>query len=303
MRLRVLGSAAGGGFPQWNCGCDNCRGVRAGTLRARARTQESVAVGAGMATWVLLNASPDIRAQIESFPPLHPRDRRDSPIAAVLLTSGELDHCLGLFSLREAPAIAVYATRAVRDGITADNSLYAALAPRVTWCVLELGVEVAITDYAERFTGLFVEARSVPGRVPGYLQKTVGPSDEHVVVLRLRDPSTGGVVAYCPGAGCVDDAVLAALGGARCVFFDGTFWSSDEMRTAGVGTRRAEEMAHAPLGGVDGSLARLTGLAAERKILIHLNNTNPLLRDDGRERAEAAARGWDVAYDGMELTV
>jgi len=255
-----------------------------------------------MATWVLLNASPDIRVQVESFPPLHPREHRHSPIAAVLLTSGELDHCLGLFSLREAPAIAVYATRAVRDGITTDNRLYAALASRITWRVLELGVEVPITDHAERFTGLFVEARPVPGRVPGYLQTTVGPSDEHVVALRLRDPSTGGVVAYCPGAARVDDAAHAALAGAGCVFFDGTFWSSDEMRAAGVGTRRAEDMAHAPLGGVDGSLARLAGLAAERRILIHLNNTNPLLRDDGAARAEAWRRGWEVAYDGMELT-
>jgi pyrroloquinoline quinone biosynthesis protein B len=129
------------------------------------------------------------------------------------------------------------------------------------------------------------------------------PSAEDVVALRVRDPTTCGIVAYCPGAAYVDDTVRVALAGARCVFFDGTFWSNDEMRVAGVGTQRAEDMAHAPLGGPQGSLARLEGLVAPRRILIHLNNTNPLLRDDGRERAEAAARGWEVAYDGMELSV
>jgi pyrroloquinoline quinone biosynthesis protein B len=301
VRIRVLGSAAGGGFPQWNCGCANCDGVRTGRLRATPRTQESIAVGAG-ASWVLVNASPDVRVQLESFPPLHPRGPRDSPVVAVLLTSGELDHCLGLLSLRESQPLAVYATRAVRDGFTRDNALHAALERHLSWRPLDLGVEQPVTDHAGRATGLAVEARPVPGKAPRYLDERIAPSPEHVVALRLRDVETGAVLAYCPGAARVDDSVQAALDGASCVFFDGTFWSSDELRSAGAGSRRAEDMAHAPVGGADGSLVRLGSPAASRRILIHLNNTNPLLRDDGPERSEVAARGWEVAFDGMELT-
>ena len=254
------------------------------------------------ASWVLLNVSPDVRTQLEAFPPLHPRARRDSPVAAVLLTSGELDHCLGLFSLRESSPLVVYATPAVHDCFTRDNALYASLARHVTWHPLALGVEQAVVDHAGKPTGLAVEARPVPGKAPRYLDERIPPSPEHVVALRLRDVESGTLLAYCPGAARVDDAVRSALTGASCVFFDGTFWSSDELLSAGVGTRRAEDMAHAPLGGADGSLARLDGIGARRRVLIHLNNTNPLLRDDGPERREVAARGWEVAHDGMEIS-
>jgi pyrroloquinoline quinone biosynthesis protein B len=275
--------------------------MRSGRLRAQARTQESVAVRGDTASWVLLNASPDIRVQLEAFSPLHPRARRDSPVVAVLLTSGELDHCLGLFSLRESHPLVLYATPAVHDGFTRDNILYAALARHVSWRPLTLGVEQAIADHAGRPTGLAVEARPVPGKAPRYLDEHVPPSPEHVVALRVRDTGSGSLLAYCPGAARVDDAVRSALDGASCVFFDGTFWSSDELASAGVGRRRAEDMAHASLGGASGSLAALNGLDARRRVLIHLNNTNPLLRDDGPERREAVARGWEVAYDGMEV--
>ena len=294
MRVRVLGSAAGGGFPQWNCGCDNCRGVRAGTLAAAPRGQECVAVSADARTWVLLNAPPDVGAHLASWPVLHPRARRDSPVAAIVLTSGELDHCLGLLAMRESQPIAVYATAAVRDGF-ARNAAAAALSA-VVWRTLELGRDTEIRGAGGEPTGLVVEARAVPGRVPGYLATVVSPSPEDVVALRVRDG--GGRLAYCPGAARVDDAVTGALGDVDACFFDGTFWSSDELIRAGLGTRRAEEMAHAP---VDDSLVHLAGVTAKRRILIHLNNTNPLLVDDGPERAEALARGWEVAHDGMEL--
>jgi pyrroloquinoline quinone biosynthesis protein B len=294
VRVRVLGSAAGGGFPQWNCGCDNCRGVRAGTLAATPRGQECVAVSADARTWVLLNAPPDVGAHLASWPVLHPRARRDSPVAAIVLTSGELDHCLGLLVLRESQPIAVYATAAVRDCF-ARNAAVAALSA-VVWRALELGLETEIRGAAGEATGLAVEARAVPGRVPGWSSHLVRPSPEDVVALRVRAGDAR--LAYCPGAARVDDAVMDALDGVDACFFDGTFWSSDELIRAGLGTRRAEDMAHVP---VSDGLARLAGVTAKQRILIHLNNTNPLLVDDGPERAEANARGWEVAHDGMEL--
>jgi pyrroloquinoline quinone biosynthesis protein B len=166
VHIRVLGSAAGGGFPQWNCGCENCDGVRTGRLRAQPRTQESVAVRGDAGSWVLLNASPDVRVQLEAFAALHPRGRRDSPVAAVLLTSAELDHCLGLFSLRESPPRAVHATPAVHEAFTRENGLYGALRRHLTWRPLSLGVEQPIVDHAARPTGLAVEPRAVPGKAP-----------------------------------------------------------------------------------------------------------------------------------------
>jgi pyrroloquinoline quinone biosynthesis protein B len=230
---------------------------------------------------------------------LHPRAGRDSPVAAVVLTSGELDHCLGLLVLRESQPLAVYATAAVADGFR-RNAAAAALSA-VEWRTLALGRETEIRGAGGEPTGLTVDARAVPGRVPGYLTTEMSPSPEDVVALRVRDTATGVRLAHCPGAARVDDAVTDALTGADACFFDGTFWSSDELVRAGLGTRRAEDMAHAPLGGPDGSLARLAGVTAKRRILIHLNNTNPLLVDDGPERHEARDHGWEVAHDGMEL--
>ena len=306
MLIRVLGSAAGGGFPQWNCGCPNCRGVRAGALRATARSQECVAVSADGGQWFLLNCSPEIRQQIESFPPLHPRGPRHSPIAAILLTNGDLDHCLGLLSLRESHPLVIYATERLRRGFTDGNVLYRTLdrfPGQVTWRSLQLGREEELADVEGRPAGLLVEAVAVPGKLPIHLETGATPDPADSVGFRIRERSTGRVLAYLSGVGAVTDAVRRTLEGADCVFFDGTFWSSDELPGLGLGTKRAEEMAHLPVGGPEGSLARLNGLAARRRIFIHLNNTNPLLRDDSPERARAKAAGWEVARDGMEVRI
>jgi pyrroloquinoline quinone biosynthesis protein B len=252
------------------------------------------------AAWALVNASPDVRVQLGACEALHPRGPRDSPVAAVLLTSGELDHTAGLLSLRESQPLAVYATLAVIEGFTRGNALCGALGA-VAWRPLVLGTPADVHDAAGRTIGLIVEARAVPGKVPRHLESSRATSPEDVVALRIRDRRSGTLLAYCPGAGAIDDGVLSALDGADWVCFDGTFWSSDELARAGAGTRRAEEMAHAPLDGRDGGLARLAGLSAARRLLIHLNNTNPLVRDDAPERAEAARAGWEVAHDGMEL--
>jgi pyrroloquinoline quinone biosynthesis protein B len=300
LRIRVLGSAAGGGFPQWNCGCPNCRGVRAGTLRARPRTQESVAVSADERAWFVLNASPEIRQQIESFPALHPRAPRDTPIAGVLIGNGDLDHCLGLLSLRENQPLVVYATESVRRGFTEGNILYRTLQrfpDQVTWRVLKPGREEELGG------GLSVEPVAVAGKVPVHLEGSTAPDPGDNVGFRLREHGSGRILAYFSSVGAMTPALEAALSDADCVFLDGTFWSSDELPALGLGTKRAEDMAHWPVGGPGGSLAALAGLRAGRRVLIHINNTNPLLREDSDERRAAAAAGWEVAWDGLEIAL
>jgi len=302
--VRVLGSAAGGGFPQWNCGCPNCRGAREARGGIRPRTQESVAVSADGAAWFLLNASPEIRQQIEGFPPLHPRAPRHSPIEGIVLTNGDLDHCLGLLSLRESHPITVYATDAVRRGFTERNVLYRTLERfpgQVTWRTLKVGREEELKLEGGRSSGLLVEATAVPGKPPVHLEGLQPADPEDNVALRVRGGARGRVLAYASAVGRITPAVREALDDAAGVFFDGTFWSSDELIAGGLGTKRADEMAHVPVGGADGSLEQLGHLRAARKVYIHINNTNPLLRDDAPERARTDAAGWEIAWDGMEL--
>jgi pyrroloquinoline quinone biosynthesis protein B len=306
VRIRVLGSAAGGGFPQWNCGCPNCRGLRAGTVRAAARRQESAAISADDEGWFLLNASPEIREQIEGFAGLHPRAPRHSPIHAIILTNGDLDHTLGLLSLRESYPLVVYATERVRQGFTEDNVLYRTLQrfpEQVTWRPLKLGWEEELAGADGRGGGLLVEAVPVPGKRPIHLEGQGSPDPEDNIGLRIREAASGRRLAYFPAAGGVTAAVAHALEDADCVFLDGTFWSSDELVAQGLGTKRADDMAHLPVGGSGGSLAALRGLHAPRRIYIHLNNTNPVLREDSAERAQVEAAGWEIAWDGMEVSL
>ncbi len=307
MRVRVLGSAAGGGFPQWNCGCANCRGLREGTVRAAARMQESVAVSADDAHWFLLNASPEIRAQIESFKPLWPRNRRDTPIAGILLNNGDLDHCLGLLSLRESHPIVVYATDTVRRGFTEGNILYKTLErfpDQVTWRPLVLGQEQPLLIGKDGDSGLAVTAVAVPGKRPLHLESSAGQtSPEDNVGLLIRDTRNGRRLAYLSAVGDWSQKVERAVAGADCVFFDGTFWSSHELNSSGVGERSAEDMAHFPLSGVDGTLSRLKQAPGRRRVLIHINNTNPILCEDSLERRAVEEAGVEVAYDGMEISL
>ena len=302
MQVRVLGSAAGGGVPQWNCGCENCREARRGTGAVRPRTQETVAVSADGASWFLLNVSPEIRAQIESFPPLTPREPRHSPIAGLILTNGDLDHCLGLLSLRESHPLTVYATESVRAGFTGGNVLYRTLERfdgQVTWRALSVdpGREQPLGD-----SGLMVTAIATPGKLPLHLETTCTPSPGDNIGLVIRDPRTGGRLAYFSGVAGPAPAIVRALAEADVLFFDGTFWSSDELIAAGLGTRRAEEMAHWPVGGVEGSATFLAGQRG-RKILIHVNNTNPILRETSAERRALDAAGIEVGVDGLELSL
>jgi pyrroloquinoline quinone biosynthesis protein B len=296
MHVRVLGSAAGGGFPQWNCGCANCRDVRAGDAQLRARTQDSIAVSADGHAWIVLNASPEIRAQIESFAPLHPRAPRDTPIAALVLTNGDLDHTLGLFSLRESHPITVVSTAAVRGGILEANVMVRTLQRfdgQLTWNALALDSPLAVA-------GVIVELFTVSGKRPVHLERVGDASPEDNVGVLATD-GAGKRVAYLPGAASLDRASRAKIEGADLVLFDGTFWTADELTKPRLMNKRAEDMAHWPIGGEDGSLSALASLRAGRKVYTHINNTNPILREDSSERRAVEAAGIEVAYDGLTI--
>ena len=306
MLIRVLGSAAGGGFPQWNCGCPNCVGVRRGSIRAVARTQESVAVSADGDSWFLLNASPEIRQQLESFEKLHPRSLRDTPIQGIVLSNGDLDHCLGLLSLRESQPLALYSSERILTGFSEGNVLYRTLQRfdgQAVWHLLELGGKeqpLRLLNGAE--SGLSMRAFAAPGKAALHLdQSNPVPGDNFGVVI--RDVKTGKSLAYIPAVGESSAEVVAAASAADAVFFDGTFWSSDELIALGASTRRAEDMAHWPISGAGGSLRFLAELPRARRVYIHINNTNPMLREDSAERAELNAAGVEVAFDGMELSL
>jgi len=305
MIVRILGSAAGGGFPQWNCACSHCRGVREGLINASPRTQESVGLSADEEDWFLINASPDIRSQIESFGPLHPGKSRTTPIQAIFLTNGDLDHCLGLLSLRENHRLVIYATESVHRGFTEGNVLYRTLqrfAGQVTWRTLKLGVEETLLCADGRPSGLTVKALAVPGKPPIHLEGLVSPSDPELNVgLRFRQCTNGRVLAYLSAVGRITPSVFEGLADAGCVMFDGTFWSSDELSGPGFLEKSAEDLAHWPVGGQSGSLAMLSKLTAPRRVFIHINNTNPMLREDSTERKIIEAAGWRVAWDGMEI--
>ena len=296
MRVRILGSAAGGGFPQWNCGCENCQAVRLGAHGFQARTQESVAISANGTEWFLLNASPEVRAQLESFDALHPKTSRHSPLAGIVLTNGDLDHCLGLLSLRESHPLRLLTTSSIERGFREGNVLFRTLqrfAGQLAFAPLQLGEPTTLH-------GLTFEAVPAPGKLPIHLEGRSTPSAEDNIGLLISD-GRGRTLGYFPGVSGPSPAIGAALERADVVFFDGTFWSNDELRRQGLSDKLAQDMAHWPIGDERGSLQHLKALPAKRRILIHINNTNPILREHSEEAAQLAAAGVEVAYDGMEL--
>lgn len=297
MWVRVLGAAAGGGFPQWNCNCSQCRAARDGSRPCRPRTQSSVAVSADYRRWFLLNASPDIRAQIESFPALHPRGVRESPLQAVLLTDAELDHTLGLLLLRESGDIEVHATAAVHETLNEGTTLLQTLGAyaRVEWRPVVTGKEVPLAD------GLSFRAFDVPTNKRARFG--TGEGEESVVGYRIADGRTGGVLVYLPGAQELTASVLAHLEGCTCLLFDGTCWQDDELIRIGIAGKTSRDMGHLPISGADGSLEQLAPLPIERKIYIHINNTNPILLEDSPERRIVEEHGLEVAADGLELEI
>ena len=300
MRIIVLGAAAGGGFPQWNSACPVGRRAWQGDPAAPWRSQCSLAVSADGDDWALLNAAPDLRQQILATPALHPQQApRHSPLRAVVLTNGDVDHVAGLLCLRESQPLALYATGAILE-VLAGNPIFDVLNPAfVTRHRLRLEEPVAILP------GLTALPFAVPGKVALYLedaQPAVGAETEDTIGLELRDQG-GARVCFVPGCARVTPALAARLDGADLLFFDGTLWTDDEMIRSGTGTKTGARMGHISVSGPDGSLAAFKGLTIGRKIYIHINNTNPTLLDDSPERAAVMAAGWEVAHDGMEVSL
>lgn len=295
MRAIVLGAAAGGGLPQWNCGCLNCVLARAGEIPGAS--QSSLAVSADGVDWAILNASPDIRNQLAATPALHPRELRDSPVKAVLLTNGDIDHVAGLLGLREKQGLSLHATAEILD-VLAGNPVFAALDPAlVTRRAQTLGRPFALLP------GLTAELFAVPGKVPLYLEGATVATDlegEQTVGVRLE--SDAGVAFYVPGCAAVTPALAERLRGAALAFFDGTLWEDDEMIRAGLGAKTGRRMGHVSMNGPEGSIAALESLGVRRKVFVHMNNSNPVWRA-GPERAAAEAAGWEIARDGMEVTL
>jgi pyrroloquinoline quinone biosynthesis protein B len=305
VRIIVLGSAAGGGFPQWNCNCDGCRRARGGDAAARPRTQASIAVSADGANWFLINASPDLRQQIGATPALHPQQgRRHSPICGVVLTNGDIDHVAGLLSLRESQPLVLYATERVH-GILRSNRVFSVLdAKLVQRRVMDMDRPVELAAGDGKPAGLRVEAFVVPGKTALYMEDAAaGPGfgTQAGDVVGLEIASARSRFFYLPGCATVDGALARRLTGAPLVFFDGTLWRDDEMIQAGVGEKTGQRMGHISVSGDNGSMAAFAALGVKRKVFIHINNTNPILLDDSAERAAAARAGWQVAHDGMEI--
>lgn len=303
LRVRVLGSAAGGGFPQWNCALPGSQRARLGDPKARPRSQTSVAVSADGSRWVVLNASPDIRQQFAATAELHPRPDtgavRHSPTAAVVLTGAEIDTIAGLLSLREGHHFALYAMTGTLK-VLAANPVFGVLPPdRVPRRLLEAGCAVRLQGTQGEDLGLDVEAISVPGKAPLF-QGDVA-SAEMTIGLRISDNASK--LFFIPGCAAMTPELAERLRGAACVMFDGTLWRDDEMVLAGAAPKTGRQMGHMSLDGPDGTLAAFAKLDVRRKILIHLNTTNPVLLDDSAERRAVEAAGWEVAHDGMEVTL
>jgi pyrroloquinoline quinone biosynthesis protein B len=303
MHVQILGSAAGGGFPQWNCNCRNCDGLRRGTLNAKARTQSSIALSDDGVNWILCNASPDIRTQLEQTPVLQPaRAVRDTAIRAIVLMDSQIDHVTGLLTLREGCPHEVWCTDMVHEDLQTGFPLFPMLSH---W---NGGLQRRRIGLGEPFripACPALEFLPIPLRsaAPPYSPHRKDPHPGDNIGLLVRDTNTGGVLFYAPGLGQPDEGLLATMRDADCLLVDGTLWRDDEMAFAGVGDKLGSEMGHLQQSGPGGMIELLDAQPASRKVLIHINNTNPILDEDSAERAELVAHGIEVAHDGMQIVL
>ena len=298
MRILVLGSAAGGGFPQWNCLCPVCQLAWSGDRRVSPRSQSSLAVSADGERWLLLNASPDLRQQILATPSLHPRGaKRQSPIRAVFVTNADVDHLAGLLTLRESQSFTLLGSPATLAQV--DGGIFGVLNKDLVEKRL-----AALDREADTGLGLIVKPFAVPGKVALYLEDenlAVGAETETTVGLEIGDGAKR--FFYVPGCAEINEGVITRLTGAELLFFDGTTFTDSEMVDLGLSKKTAWRMGHVAMSGEKGSLKRLAPCGIGRKIYVHINNTNPVLIEDSPQRAETARAGWDIAYDGMEISL
>jgi pyrroloquinoline quinone biosynthesis protein B len=305
LRAVVLGSAAGGGFPQWNSNASGCQRARRGDNNARQRTQASIAVSANERDWIVLNASPDLRLQIEATPVLHPRDGlRSSPISAVVLTGGDVDALAGLLHMRERHCFTIYAPSRVL-GVIANNPIFGVLsADCVTKRDLPLDKPVELAGAAGP-AGLRVIAFTVPAKIPLYLETTgeepLLTEEGDAVGLEIVETATSKSLFFIPGCAAMTGRLRERLTERGLVFFDGTLWRDDEMIRLGVGEKTGRRMGHISMSGEGGAIAAFRDLGVRRRIFIHINNSNPVLLEDSSERRVAENAGWEIAYDGMEV--
>jgi pyrroloquinoline quinone biosynthesis protein B len=296
VRVRVLGSAAGGGFPQWNCHCTTCEAARAG-VRAQPRTQSSLAIRGDDGPWFLVNASPDLRQQLETLPPRHLDGVRAPPVAGVLLTDAEIDHTAGLLLLRESVTpVRVFGDAGVEHALRHG---YPVLPMLERYCGAEWQTLEAARPTSLEGSSLEVEAFGAGGDAPRYLRGADVQLQASGFVF--RDRASAGVVTYVPGLARLDHGVLTRFAASDLVLVDGTFWRDDELARLGISPRSARDMGHVPLSGPGGTLEALAGLERPRKALVHINNTNPILLEDSPERNEVLRAGVEVAYDGLEV--
>jgi pyrroloquinoline quinone biosynthesis protein B len=304
VRVKILGSAAGGAFPQWNCACANCRAIRSGAFHGKARTQTQVAITEDSASWFLLGASPDLRGQIEATPELHPREGlRQSPIAGVVLANADIDHALGLLLLRELQPLRVYATASVRKILEEDNSVFRMLQrvpQQAVWDEIRVGLQFALRDAQGRDSGLRCRGLSLGAHYPAYV------SQERQGQLAPGEASLGFIIgseacdklAYMPAVPELNDGLLQEIDGCEVLLFDGTFWSGDELIRVQGGGQTARAMGHIP---VEETLRRLAEVRRPRKIFLHINNTNPMLDEASPQYRQVRGAGWEVAEDGWEF--
>lgn len=301
MYIYVLGSAAGGGFPQWNCNCPNCHGVRTGTIQAKARTQSSIAVSENGTDWVLLNASPDIRQQLFEFKAAQPaRKLRDTGITSVILMDSQLDHTTGLLTLREGCPMNVWCTEMVHQDLTSGFPVFNMLKH---WNgglqYHEINPKQAFK--IDGFENLEFLPLIIKSAAPPYSPHRNDPHDGDNIALIIKDHKTQKQLFYAPGLGKIDDQIMQIMQSSDCVMIDGTLWTDDEMQQTGVGTKTGREMGHLYISGEGGSLSYLNQLSTPKKVLIHINNTNPILNENSSQFAELKANGVEVAFDGMQI--
>lgn len=300
MQIRILGSGAGGGFPQWNCSCPNCKALRAGTIKATARNQSSIAVSSDGEHWALFNASPDVRAQLESFPEIHPKNKvRGTGIEAIVMFDSQIDHATGLLILREGDPLTIYCTEMVRQDLTTGFPIFNILEHfcGVKDHTIPLNGDAFIIPNIQdlEFTALPLKSKAPP-----YSPHRNDPHEGDNIGMIIRQISTGKTTFYAPGLGEIEAHVEQAMKDADCVLVDGTFWSDDELASVGR-PLLARKIGHLPQSGKGGMIEFLDTLEKPRKILIHINNTNPILNEESEERDILTQHGIEVSYDTMNI--